>query len=59
MEMVLDEPKETDMSMDVEGVTFLVDSGLTRNFNQINVGYRKNWLGEGFYVEAGSSFGGC
>ena len=59
MGMALDEPKESDLQMNVENVNFLVEGSMARYFPQINVGFRRSWLGDGFYVEIADNFGGC
>lgn len=59
MGMALDEPKDNDMQVNLENVNFLVDGSMARNFPQVNIGYRRSWLGDGFYVEAAHSYGAC
>jgi len=52
--MALDEPKESDLKFEQEGLTFVIDKQLA-NFlpHNITIGYRNNWLGRGLFVQAG------
>lgn len=53
MAMALDEPKETDMVVEQDGISFVVDQQLANYIPFITIGYRKSWLGTGLFVESG------
>jgi len=49
--MALDEPKESDIKVEQEGLSFVIDKQLANYIPYITIGYRNNWLGKGFFVE--------
>jgi Fe-S cluster assembly iron-binding protein IscA len=51
--MALDEPKESDIKFEQEGLTFVVDKQLANYLPYVTVGYRNSWLGKGLFVESG------
>lgn len=48
--MVLDEPKEEDEIMDLEGFAFVYDKNDKDLLNQTTIDYKDSWYGEGFTV---------
>jgi len=51
--MALDEPKTNDMVIEKAGIKFVVDKNLENFLPFVNIGFRRSWLGTGFYVEPG------
>lgn len=54
--MALDEPREDDIRLEQEGVSFVVDKQLVNYLPDLTIGFRKSWLGTGLYVEAVNTF---
>lgn len=52
--MALDEPKDNDLVVEQEGLSFVVDKKLVNYLPAVTIGYRKGWFGSGLFVEAGS-----
>jgi len=52
--MALDEPKENDIVVEQDGISFVVDQQFAKYLPSVTIGYRKSWLGAGLFVEAGS-----
>ncbi|MEL7565055.1 MAG: hypothetical protein AAGU27_09255 [Dehalobacterium sp.] len=52
--MALDEPKENDIVVEQEGISFVVDQQFAKYLTDVIIGYRKSWFGSGLFVEAGN-----
>jgi Fe-S cluster assembly iron-binding protein IscA len=52
LSMALDESKETDIVMEEEGVTFVVDKQLAAILPMVFIGYANHLGDEDFFVEA-------
>ncbi len=48
--MALDEPKDTDDTNDIDGVTYLVDKDLSSRVGKINVDYVERGWRSGFVI---------
>lgn len=59
--MVLDEPKDSDETYEVEGLTYLVDKGLAALSGDVTVDYVDNGWQQGFMVSSSRPLegGGC
>ncbi len=53
--MALDEPKEDDILVEKDGVSFAVDNFLARYLLSVTIGYRSGWLGSGFFYQRGKN----
>lgn len=64
--MVLDEPKDTDDSYDIDGLTYLIDKDLAQKSGDVKVDFVDNGWQQGFMVSSampldggGGCSGGC
>jgi len=48
--MVLDEPREEDEIVHLEGIEFVYDKREEDLLNQTTIDYKESWYGEGFTV---------
>jgi len=48
--MVLDEPREEDESVHLQGIDFIYDINDKKLLNQTVIDFRDSWYGEGFVV---------
>ena len=48
--MVLDEPREEDESVHLQGIDFFYDRHEEALFNQTAIDYKDSWYGEGFVL---------
>ncbi len=55
--MALDEPKETDQVFAINGMTYLVDSNLSKEVTFVKVDYVQTAYGQGFSIT--SDLQGC
>ena len=56
--MVLDEPKDTDESYEVEGLTYLIDKELNEQSGGVKVDYVDNGWQQGFVLSSTNPLGG-
>jgi Fe-S cluster assembly iron-binding protein IscA len=56
--LVLDEPKDTDDSYQVEGLTYLIDKELSTQSGDVKVDFVDNGWQQGFMLSAANPLGG-
>lgn len=62
MGMALDEPQNSDIVVESDGIKFVIEKGLAAHVPSVNIGFRSGLFGSGFMVAPGSSRGcseGC
>jgi len=57
--LALDEPKDDDEQLVVDEFNFVIENGLSDNYEKFTVDYSDNWLRRGFNVIPDRSDGGC
>lgn len=58
--MALDESiDENDKVVEVGGIRFIYNSGLTPYMDDLQIGYTDSWLGKGFKISHRGMKGGC
>ena len=58
MRLVLDEPKDTDESVEVDGLTYLIDKDLLTQSGEVKVDYVDNGWQQGFNLSSQNPLGG-
>lgn len=53
--MVLDEPREEDETVHLQGIDFVYDKHEKELFDQTVIDYKDSWYGEGFVVYSPAS----
>lgn len=56
--MVLDEPKDTDDSFEVDGLTYLMDKDLSQTTGEIKVDFVDNGWQQGFVLSSANPIAG-
>ncbi|WDV45994.1 hypothetical protein PV797_21350 [Clostridiaceae bacterium M8S5] len=51
----MDEQKENDDSCENEGIKFIADNEMLKNYPAFNIDYVNNWLKKGFHIVAGNN----
>lgn len=57
--LALDEPKDDDEQLVVDEFNFVIENGLSDNYEKFTVDYSDNWLRRGFNVTPDRSDEGC
>lgn len=58
MGLVLDEPRETDNTVELEGVTYLIDKELDESTGGVKVDYVDQGYAKGFVISSTNELGG-
>ena len=58
MRLVLDEPKDSDESVEVDGLTYLIDKDLFTQSGEVKVDYVDNGWQQGFTLSSQNPLGG-
>jgi Fe-S cluster assembly iron-binding protein IscA len=48
--MVLDEPQKTDVQLETEGISFLIEGITAERFEKLTIDYTNNWIRRGFSI---------
>ena len=55
MDLALDEPSDNDEQVSVDGIKFVMEKGMAKNFSQLTIDYSDSWFAKGFKIKTGDS----